>query len=233
MFNIFRKKPGHPGLDPRTPLSEVNYAVIDTELTGLDEKKDSIVSLGGIRMTGTRIGLADTFDLLVSPRTELTADAVVIHEITPSDVQAQPVIDAAMDEFLAFIGERILVGHFISIDLAFLNRELKRIRGSELPNGAVDTFSIYEWLRKRNKSRECLATPLAGYRLYDIAKCFDVPVSNAHNAVMDAYTTAQLFQRFLPLLQESGVDDIGDLLRIGIPFKGGDSFKLTNEFGNF
>ncbi len=233
MFNIFRKKPRHPGVNPGTPLTEVNYVVIDTELTGLDEKKDSIVSLGGIRMTGTRIELGDTFDRLVSPRTELTADAVVIHEITPSDVQAQPVIDAAMDEFLAFIGKRILVGHFISIDLAFLNRELKRVRGSELLNGAVDTFTLYEWLRKRNKSRECLATPLTGYRLYDIAKCFDVPVSNAHNAVMDAFTTAQLFQRFLPLLQESGVDDIDDLLRIGIPFKGGDSFRLTNEFGNF
>lgn|SRR5574337_39014 len=233
MFTIFQRRRKYPGLDPRTPIAGAGYVAIDTELTGLDEKKDSIVSLGGIKMTGGRIELGSTLDRLVSPRTELRADTVVIHEITPSDVQAEPGIDAAMDEFLSFIGSRILVGHFISIDLEFLNREMKRTRGRELPNAAIDTCSIYDWLRKRAKAGERPAGPVEGCRLYDIAKCFDVPVCNAHNAVMDAYTTAQLFQRFLPLLKEGGVDDIDDLLRIGKPFKGGDSFRLTNEFGNF
>jgi hypothetical protein len=50
---------------------------------------------------------------------------------------------------------------------------------------------------------------------------------------MDAYITAQLLQRFIPLLAEAGVHDIGNLLRIGIPFKGGDNFKLTSVFSNF
>src|SRR5574337_1308459 len=128
MFTIFQRRRKYPGLDPRTPIAGAGYVAIDTELTGLDEKKDSIVSLGGIKMTGGRIELGSTLDRLVSPRTELRADTVVIHEITPSDVQAEPGIDAAMDEFLSFIGSRILVGHFISIDLEFLNREMKRTR---------------------------------------------------------------------------------------------------------
>ena len=42
--------------------------VVDTELTGLDEKKDSIVSIGAVRMTGGRIELGDMFYRLVSPR---------------------------------------------------------------------------------------------------------------------------------------------------------------------
>jgi hypothetical protein len=50
---------------------------------------------------------------------------------------------------------------------------------------------------------------------------------------MDAFTTAQLFQRFLPLLIEAGAKDIGDLLKLGIPFKGGDRFSLSGEFSNF
>ena len=75
--------------------------------------------------------------------------------------------------------------------------------------------------------------PLTGYRLSDIAKCFDVPVNGAHNALMDAFITAQLLQRFFPLLIEAGVQDIGDLIKIGIPFKGGDQFNLSGEFSNF
>ncbi len=233
MLNIFRKRPFYPGLDPDRPLGEVRYVVIDTELTGLDETRDSIVSIGAVRMTGGRIELGNTFYRLVSPRTELKADSVVIHEITPSEVAEQPSIETVLDELLAFCGNDVLVGHLISIDLSFLNRELRRTRNRTLPSPAVDTFSVYEWLRKRMKTGACFTTPLAGYRLYDIIKCFNIPVSGAHNAIMDAYTTAQLFQRFLPLLAEAGSHNIGDLLKIGVPFKGGDHFRLTNEFSNF
>jgi DNA polymerase III subunit epsilon len=233
MFSLFRWREKYRGLDEKTLIDKASYVVLDTELTGLDDKKDSIVSIGAVRMTGMSIGLGDTFYRVVSPRTELSAASVMIHEITPSEAESQPCIDTCFDEFLAFCGDAVLVGHFISIDLNFLNRDMKRIRGTEIRNPALDTFSIYEWLRKRNKARECLATPHAGFRLHDIVKCFDIAVNGAHNAVMDAFTTAQLLQRFLPLLAESGVRDIGDLLRLGKPFKGGDNFRLSNEFGNF
>ncbi len=220
-------------IDRRTPISEVPYVVVDTELTGLDERKDSIVSVGAVRMTGSRIELGDTFYRLVSPRTELSAASVVIHEITPSDVKAEPDIGSVLAEFEAFCDDAVLVGHFVAIDLAFLNRELKRVRGRNIQNPVLDTFSIYEWLRKRDKARNCPTTRMAGFRLYDIVKCFDIAVNGAHNAVMDAYITAQLLQRFFPLLAEAGVENIGDLLDIGIPFEGGDRFGLTGEFSNF
>jgi DNA polymerase-3 subunit epsilon len=232
MSNLFGRKK-KPGIDIKTPINDVRYVAVDTELTGLDENKDSIVSIGAVRMTGGRIDLGETFYRLVSPRTELTAASVVIHEIMPSEVVASPGIEPVLAEFLEFCGTDVLVGHFISIDLAFLNREMKRLHGHEIPNAVIDTFSIYEWLRKRQKSRDCFATPLAGYRLYDIVKCFGIPVNGAHNAIMDAYTTAQLFQRFLPLLTESGARDIGDLLNIGIPFEGGDRFRQSGEISNF
>ncbi len=233
MLSLFEKKEKPERIDLRTPIAEARFVVVDTELTGLDENKDSIVSVGAVRMNGSRIDLGETFYRLVSPRTELTAASVVIHEITPSDVKASPGIDTVLAELLAFCGGDILVGHFIALDLAFINRELKRMRRPAVQNPAVDTFSMYEWLRKRNQSRECFATPLAGHRLYDIGKCFGVPVNGAHNAIMDAFATAQLFQRFIPLLSLAGARDIDDLLKLGIPFEGGDRFGLTGEFSNF
>jgi DNA polymerase-3 subunit epsilon len=228
-----KKEKKQRGIDPKTSITNVRYVVVDTELTGLDEKKDGIVSIGAVRMTGGRIGLGDIFYRLVSPKEKLTADSVVIHEITPSDVAAQPVIDTVLAEFLDYAAGDVLVGHFISIDLAFINREMKRLYGHEINNAAIDTFTIDEWLRKRLKSQTCFAKPLSGYRLYDIATNLGIPVNASHNAIADAFTTAQLLQRFIPLLQEAGVYDIGELLRRGKPFEGGDRFRITGDFGNF
>lgn len=234
MFGLAGKKEKKlRGIDPKTSITSVRYVVVDTELTGLDEKKDGIVSIGAVRMTGGKIGLGDIFYRLVSPKEKLTADSVVIHEITPSDVAAQPAIDTVLAEFLDYAAGDILVGHFISIDLAFINREMKRLYGHEINNAAIDTFTIDEWLRKRLKSRKCLAKPLSGYRLYDIATNLGIPVNTSHNAIADAFTTAQLLQRFIPLLLEAGVQDIGELLRCGKPFEGGDRFRITGDFGNF
>ena len=232
MFGIFNRKKKY-AIDESTPISDVRYVVVDTELTGLDEKKDSIVSIGAVRMVGGTIHLGDLFYRLVSPKAALKADSVCIHEITPADVCEQPGIESGLDAFLEYAGNDVLVGHFISIDLSFLNREMKRIHGCKLPNPALDTFSIYEWLRKRQRTRDCFTTPFAGYKLYDIIKCFDIPVQVAHNAVMDAFATAQLFQRFIPYLTESGAQDIGELLKVGTPFEGGDQFIRSGEFGNF
>jgi DNA polymerase-3 subunit epsilon len=223
----------HQGLNVKTPISEVRYVVVDTELTGLDEKKDSIISIGAVRMVGGKIDLGNVFYRLVSPQTKLTAQSVVIHELTPSDLDAQPEIDSVLSEFCDYVGNDVLVGHFISIDLAFLNREMKRVYARKLGNAAIDTFTIDEWLRKRLKSHACFAKVLSGYRLYDIATSIGIPVNGSHNAIADAFTTAQLLQRFIPLLTEAGVHDIGELLKRGKPFEGGDRFRITGEFGNF
>jgi len=231
MLRLFNRKKS--AIDGSTPITGARYVVIDTELTGLDEKKDSIISLGAVRMIGGRIDLGDTFYRLVNPRTEMKAESVVIHEITPSEVLEKPRIDAVLDEFLAYCGSDILLGHFISIDLAFLDREVRRARRRKLQNAVLDTCSMYAWLRKRNPSRSCFAAPVSGYRLSDIAPCFRIPVDTSHHALMDAYTTAQLFQRFIPLLGEDGVNDIGGLLEIGLPFEGGDRFRSPGEISNF
>jgi len=76
---------------------------------------------------------------------------------------------------------------------------------------------MYGWLRHRNPEHRAFQLPIPQISLFTLAKAFDIPVENAHTALGDAYVTAQLFQRFLPLLEEAGVTDLADLLRIGDP----------------
>lgn len=231
LLNLRRKKRSE--IDESVSIRDARYVVIDTELTGLDEKRDSIVSMAGIRMTGGRIDLEGSFYRLVNPETELTAESVIIHEITPSDVTKKPGIEKVLSEFTEFCGDDVIVGHCVSIDLSFINREMKRIYGASMKNHALDTSVVYEWIRKRFPSRRPFPYSFTDSGLYDIAKYFGIPVNGAHNAAMDAFITAQVFQRFIPMLIEGGVRSIGDLLSLGNPSKGGDRSGISREMYSF
>jgi DNA polymerase-3 subunit epsilon len=235
MMNFMKLQGGMTRLhDKNARLEDISYVVIDTELTGLNEKKDSIVSIGAVRMTGGRIDLGNSFYRLLNPRTALTAQSVIIHEITPSETIKKPDIDSVLAEFLDFCGDDILVGYCISIDMGFLNRETRRINGHEIKNPVLDIQAIHEWASKNAalQGKEWVTIPKQ-YKLYDIAKHFNIPVNGAHNAVIDSYITAQIYQRFIPLLREAGITSIGELLKLSEKYKGGDRHRLARGMSSF
>ena len=90
-LKIFKKQPETTDMrlkrasiiDLSTPIDMCPYVVIDSELTGLNPKKDSIISIGALKMSGTMIKIGETFYEIVSPSTEFTAESVVVHGIMP------------------------------------------------------------------------------------------------------------------------------------------------------
>ena len=232
MFGLlnFKKRMSMP-VDEKASVLDASYVVIDTELTGLDERKDSIVSLGALKMTGGRIELGESFYRLANPETALTSESVVIHGITPSDVVEKPSIDTVLAEFLQFCNDAIIVGHYISIDMCFINREMKRLFGRVLKNPVLDTLLLYDFVRSAVPSHSSFTSPPRDYKqLYDIARNLGIPVSGAHNAMMDAFITAQVFQRLIPMLAGIGITSVGDLLKLRL--KGGDRFRVSCELSN-
>lgn len=221
---IYHKKDGFndPVMEVRyerdKPVHEAKYVVFDTELTGLKTKKDSIVSIGAVKMDGSRVSLGDFFYRIIEPKTELTGKSVLIHGITPTEASESPEIDVLLPEFMDFCRDSIMVGHVVSIDLGFLNKEMKRIYGTSLQNPAVDTYMIYRWIRKiEEKTCAYHGGTSENADLFTLAKKYEIPFEGAHNALNDAFVTAQLFQRFLSMLPGFGVNTVGELLKIGGP----------------
>lgn len=205
-------------IDRSLAISEASYVVVDTELTGLNPANDSIVSIGGIKMRGSRIDLGKQFYSLVKPDTTMRAESVIIHGITPSEVKDEPLIDKMIEKFFEFCDGHIVVGHFISIDLQFLNKVVKRRYGCPLENVVVDTSVLHEWIMQHNgDSFRRFGNATGKKDLFSLAKKYKVPVSEAHNALMDAFVTAQLFQKFLSYLPVLGVRNVRDLVRVGKP----------------
>ncbi|RME65669.1 MAG: 3'-5' exonuclease [Nitrospirae bacterium] len=196
-------------------LEEVDFVVVDTELTGLNSRKDSIVSIGAIRMEGSRILLGDVFYRVVAPSTVNSA-AVVVHEITPDETSLCPELNLVLPEFLYFIKDRVIVGHHIDLDISFINRALKSSGKKPLENPAVDTYKIYTYLKRKKIEADAFFEPAkAPESLFEIAGTYDISVQNVHHALYDAFVTAQLFQRFIHELKLRGVKTLKDLLIIG------------------
>jgi DNA polymerase-3 subunit epsilon len=221
---------------PDVFLRNARFVVVDTELTGLDEKHDSIISIGAVRMEGGRIELSDTFYRLANPNRRFEPKSVVIHGITPSEVIEEPCIDLVLAEFLEYCGNDILVGYCVDIDMHFINKEMSRIYGLSITNPIVDIYYIYEWLKKREIGRqkgEQSLPILSEGKLYNIAAAYGISLNGAHNAMVDAFVTSQVFQRFMPLLVKKGIETVGDLMRIGRLYKGGDTFSTALEKSSY
>lgn len=203
---------GEPDL--AVPLVEADFVVFDTELTGLDFKRDSIISVGAVRMKGSRILPGRTFYRLVRPDTELKSQGVAVHGLTHTDLEQADPVGTVLEDFRRFLGDAVLVGHFLFIDLQFVNRALERTSGRGLENPTLDTADVQAWLAERDRT-SIPGEPWDTARsdLFSMARRYGilVEVERVHNALYDAYVAAQLLQRFLPHLARLGMTTVGEL----------------------
>jgi len=203
--------------DPGPEAASCRFSVLDTELTGLDPRRDDIVSLGAVRMEGGRILVGGAWNTLVKPRAELGGASVLVHRITPGRLEKAPPFDDVLPAFRAWTEGTVLAGHCINVDLGFLDREARRLGLAPFDHPAVDTLSLYGWLRQRLPAHPAFRAPIQEVDLTALARALGVAVERAHTALGDAYVTAQVLQRFLPLLAGAGVTSLSGLLRAGDP----------------
>lgn len=199
-------------------IGETNFVAFDTELTGLDFKQDAIISIGAIKLQGTTILPTKTFYRLVKPECELKHKSVVVHELTHTELDCAEDLLEVIGDFVKFIGDAVLIGHFVHIDLNFVNKPLHEAFGVSLKNPALDTSTLHDWLYD-NDSR--IARHFQGMTLksdlFSMAKKYGVEGGKSHNAFSDAYITAQLFQRFASFLPGCGIKTLKELLKIARP----------------
>ncbi|HHK60764.1 MAG TPA: 3'-5' exonuclease, partial [Desulfobacterales bacterium] len=78
------------------PIGTYDYVVLDSELTGLNRRRDEIVAIGAVRIRNLRIVLADAFYSLVRPKDLTPNEATLIHRLTPEELAAAPPIEEVL-----------------------------------------------------------------------------------------------------------------------------------------
>ena len=214
--------------DGARPARAYSYVAVDLETTGLDFTRSRIVSIGAVRIRGGRIHLGHIFNQLVNPGRHIPIEAIKIHGIGPQMVKDAPSGPEAMDTFLAYLGNDILVAHPAAFDLNFLNLLMLESHGFRLQNLVIDTRTlcqdillpqVYHPIQHppRFLGRSVLNTKNLnnGYTLDDAAHHLGIKTHQRHTAAGDALTCAMIFQKSLSKMENSGKGLLRHLLKAG------------------
>jgi DNA polymerase III subunit epsilon len=168
---------------------ELDFSVIDFELTGLDPGVDEIISFATVTVSGGRVSVADARYELVRPRRMPDADTIRIHGLREADLAGAPPLNDRLDVLLEALTGRPLVAHVAVVERAFLRAALTP-RGIEPRNRLLDTAELDRELRLRRGDPPSEREPIG---LSDMARGLGLPVHRPHHADGDALTTAQAF----------------------------------------
>jgi len=164
------------------------YVVFDTETTGLNPKKDEILSIGAVKIKDNKIITSQTFEVFIKNSCEISSKSIEIHRIRPIDLENAKTTDIAIREFLNFIGSRPLIGYYLEFDVSMINKYIKPMLGVTLPNKMIEVSEIYF-----DKTISLIPQGNIDLRFDTILKKCDVPDMGAHNAVNDAIMTAMIY----------------------------------------
>lgn len=164
------------------------YICLDCETTGLNPKKDEILSIGAVIIKDNKILMRDTFNIFVKPSKGVTAESIKIHQIRPIDLENAVDPKVAIYKLLEFIGNRPIIGYYIKFDMAMISKYTKQYLGINLPNHSIEVSSMYYKTQPKNSEYAFI-----DLKFDTIMKTLDIPELGKHDALNDAIMTSMIF----------------------------------------
>lgn len=158
------------------------YVILNTETTGLNPKKDVILSFGAIGVVNDVIRIADNFEVVILQYKYLH-DNGLSNEFLIESKLSKLTEPQAIQSLVEYIGNAVLVGHRIHFDIEMINDVLEKMECGKLKNEALDIEIMHQKLMDITKS----------FSLDDLIKQYKVPQSERNSASDDAYSIALLF----------------------------------------
>ncbi|QOG00983.1 PolC-type DNA polymerase III [Flavobacterium sp. MDT1-60] len=159
------------------------FVVLSTETSGLNPDKDVILSLGAFSVIDDGIVIKDNFESVLLQYKYLQDNGLSNEFIIESKMIKMPEPDA-LEAFIKFLGNAILVGHHINFDIEMLNSALERLDCGRIKNEALDVDIMYRKLMDVNDKQ---------FSLDDLCEIYKIPKSDRNSSAEDAYRIALLF----------------------------------------
>ena len=180
--------------NPDTPLSALDVVVLDCESTGLNVGLDRILSIGAVRMHGTRIRRQETIDFLIDPGQPIPPASTRIHGITDAMVRDEKSFAERWPEIEPMLRDCVVVGHNIGFDLTLLEAELRRARIAWKRPPSLCTLQLAAALEPGDSELDIEA----------LARAHGIEIAGRHTALGDALVTAEIYLRQIGQLQARG-----------------------------
>lgn len=166
------------------PLAAQRFVVLDLETSGLDLRRDVVLSIGAVVIEQGAIDLGQQFECTLNRPGQAMGVSVLIHGIAPSQLaQGVPPADALL-AFMEFVGDSPLLAFHAEFDRRMLRRALRDALGYRLRHAFLDVAELAPMLCPDRR-------PKRG-GLDDWAAAFGLVIDQRHHASADALATAQL-----------------------------------------
>ena len=179
----------NPFPNKRELITNIDIVSVDFETTGLDIAKDKVISIGTVNIGHLAVNLISSSHQLIKTNKQLPESSVVIHQITDTQVTDAMSIENALPTLLKKLSGKVMLAHNAKIELGFINKMCNELYGSNFVIPIIDT----QYLAKRSFERQNKAFKGNELRLFNLRMSYNMPAYKAHNALMDAIATAELF----------------------------------------
>jgi DNA polymerase-3 subunit epsilon len=191
----------------RCPLRDVSWVVVDTESSGPDAKHDRLLSIGACTVSGLHAVIGSGFEVVLRQEQASGVDNILIHRIGGTAQLDGENPEWALAAFLEYARRNPLVAFHARFDATLLARTLRdrlglRFRALWVDAAHVAT-ALFPQLRGENWG---LDQWLAHFGIENYAR---------HDALADAFSTAQLFLVLLERAASQGIPDARALIGIG------------------
>jgi DNA polymerase-3 subunit epsilon len=175
---------------PSNSAWDTAYLVLDMEMSGLDTENDHILSAGWVVVENGQIDhqTAEHHYVTVDAQHIDLSESGPIHKISHAVLSSGITLKAMLDKLLQQLIGRVLVVHHAPLDVAFLSNACERAYGVAPRCTVIDTLRNEQLkLARQNKLDG------ASLRLTDCRRRYNLPNYLAHNAIIDALATAELW----------------------------------------
>lgn len=206
LFNFWKKE--EDLFDENISIEETRFVVLDTETTGFDYDNDRILCIGALVLQNGTITIQDSFEVYIE-QDHYDKSTAQIHGILKAFVIQRPTELEALQQFLAFLGDSIIIAHHAVFDVTMINKALERNGLPHLTNQRLDTAILY----KKTLIKSHLFERKDHYTLDDLADKFDISKKDRHTALGDAYITAIAFLKIVKKLKEKKHINLNSLFK--------------------
>lgn len=207
LFNFWKKEETNL-FDESITIEETRFVVLDTETTGFDYENDRILCIGALVLQNGIINVQESFEVYLE-QDHYDKSTAQIHGILKDLLIKRPTELEALQQFLDFLGDSIIIAHHTIFDVTMINKALERNGLPHLNNKTLDTAYLY----KKTLIQSHLFERKDHYTLDDLADKFDISKKDRHTALGDAYITAIAFLKIVKKLREKKAINLNQLFK--------------------
>ena len=174
------------------PAFDDEMTVFDIETTGLSNRNCKIIEIGAVKIKDGQI--LDRMDFFVDPEEPIPPEITELTSITDDMVKGQIKEKEAIEKFLAFAGDTLLIAHNANFDVGFIRIAADR-HGIPFENTYLDTVGLSRYVNPELKR----------HKLDVIAEHYNLPEFHHHRASDDAEMLAEIFFVMMNRLKSEGI----------------------------